>query len=452
MRRVEKWSLGYELLRTLARIVYRATYKNITVTGLENVPLNEPVILAPNHQNALDDPLALNLTNSKFQPVFLARADIFKNKIIARLLNFLKIGPVYRIRDGKDSLDKNKEVFDNSVRVLANNKILCLFPEAQHIGMKSMVAHKKAVPRIVFIAARQTNFSLNIKIVPVGINYSHYYNFRRRIVVNFGEPLSSADYYQMYNNEGEVKASSELRNDLFNAVEKLVVHVPDKQMYDLYEQGFEIASREACNKLKIKNCDKYFFTSEKFITRKITEWLDSNEEKASELLEKASRYKKLKTKLRLTENCIQKGSIGFFSAFFKSIYALLLMLIGLPGAIMHGGVFYLTRYPYRKLIKDKQFYSSVSIGLSIIVYPLWHIALFFILNAFIDKALLSLAIVLLSVPSGIIAWEAYQKIMCIIKRIKISRLKKGRNQSLKLLLNLRSELSEFYSQRIGEKL
>lgn len=450
MRRVEKWSLGYEILRPIARIVYRATYKNITVNGIENIPLNEPVILAPNHQNALDDALSLILTNSKFQPVFLARADIFKNKIIARILNFLKIGPVYRIRDGKDSLDKNKEVFDNSVRVLANNKILCLFPEAQHVGMKSMVSHKKAVPRIVFIAARQTNFSLNIKIVPVGINYSHYYNFRRRIVVNFGEPLSSANYYQMYNTEGEVKASSELRNDLFNAVEKLVVHVPDKKMYDLYEQGFEIASREACNKLKIKNCDKYFFKSEKFITGKITEWAESNEEKASELLSKASKYKQLKAKLRLNEKIISKGDIGFFSAFFNSIYALFLMLIGLPGAVMHGWIFYLTRYPYRKLIKDKQFYSSVSLGLSIVVYPLWFVALFFILNAFIGNPFISLAIEIISFPSGIIAWEAYQKFIRIKKRIIFSHHKKEGNQSIKSLLNLRSELSEFYSQRIGE--
>ena len=56
------------------------------------------------------DALAVLFTHNG-QPVFLARADIFKKKMIAAILYFLKILPVYRIRDGFSSLKANDEIF-----------------------------------------------------------------------------------------------------------------------------------------------------------------------------------------------------------------------------------------------------------------------------------------------------------------------------------------------------
>ena len=59
------------------------------------------------------DPLAVMFSINK-QIVFLARADIFKNKIAAKFLHFLKILPVFRIRDGKENLNNNDLTFDVS--------------------------------------------------------------------------------------------------------------------------------------------------------------------------------------------------------------------------------------------------------------------------------------------------------------------------------------------------
>ena len=50
--------------------------------GVENINPDDHLIFAPNHQNALMDALAVLFTH-KGQPVFLARADIFKKKAIA---------------------------------------------------------------------------------------------------------------------------------------------------------------------------------------------------------------------------------------------------------------------------------------------------------------------------------------------------------------------------------
>ena len=97
---IEKYSARYALLKSAAGFWHNNVfYRKVIVLGRENINPDDPLIFAPNHQNALMDALAVLFTH-KGQPVFLARADIFKRKTIAAILYFLKILPVYRIREG----------------------------------------------------------------------------------------------------------------------------------------------------------------------------------------------------------------------------------------------------------------------------------------------------------------------------------------------------------------
>jgi 1-acyl-sn-glycerol-3-phosphate acyltransferase len=129
--------------------LHRLFYKKIIIEGRENIPGDAPVIFAPNHQNALMDPLAVLFTAGN-QVVFLARADIFKSKILARFFYWLKILPVYRIRDGADNLRNNDHIFDSTVKVLEHHRSIGLFPEAAHSNKRHLLSFKKGVPRIAF--------------------------------------------------------------------------------------------------------------------------------------------------------------------------------------------------------------------------------------------------------------------------------------------------------------
>src|SRR5690554_2272827 len=104
----EKWSFRYNLLKQYVRFVDWVIHQRILIQGKENIPGNKPLVFAPNHQNALSDPMAV-LLNVKHQLVWLARADIFgKSKMVDGILRFMKIMPVYRMRDGMDSSEKMK--------------------------------------------------------------------------------------------------------------------------------------------------------------------------------------------------------------------------------------------------------------------------------------------------------------------------------------------------------
>ncbi len=124
----------YDFRYTLAKIPVKTTlrlnFKKLVFTGRkENVSKDRPVIFAPNHRNALLDALMLVYAGYPLkQVVFLARADIFKQKFIAWILRGLRIIPVFRIRDGKDNLNRNSEIFNNAASILKNNNPIAIFP------------------------------------------------------------------------------------------------------------------------------------------------------------------------------------------------------------------------------------------------------------------------------------------------------------------------------------
>ena len=117
MKAIQDNNVLYNILSPLVQFGTRCHYQSFVVRGLENLPVDGAYIIAPCHQQALMEPLAV-LNFAPKPPVFLARADIFAKPVIRAILTFLKILPVYRIRDGQSNLGKNNEIFDRSRDVL----------------------------------------------------------------------------------------------------------------------------------------------------------------------------------------------------------------------------------------------------------------------------------------------------------------------------------------------
>jgi len=242
----EKWSWGYWTLKQYVKFADWLIHKKTVIVGKEKIPKNKPILFAPNHQNALSDPMAV-LLNTSFQPVWLARADIFKSPVVCAILKFMKIMPVYRLRDGKENLAKNDQTFDESIKVLENNSALALFPEAAHSGKRQILEHKKAVPRIVFLAEEKANYNLDIQIVPTGIYYSHYWKFNRTVMVNFGDPIPVKDYIDEYR-ENQANAITRLRQKINDATLPLIINIESKKYYADFENIREIYGRRFFNR------------------------------------------------------------------------------------------------------------------------------------------------------------------------------------------------------------
>ncbi len=234
----------FDFRYTIARLHFdtalRLNFHKMVFTGREkNVSKDRPVIFAPNHRNALIDALLVVYAGYHLkQVVFLARADIFKQKMIAWILRGMRLMPVFRIRDGKDNLDKNNEIFNNAARILKGNNTLALFPEGVHNPKQSLLPIRKAVPRIVLPTEASTGFTLNSQIVPVSIYYRDIYAFLSDVYITFGTPIEVSKYRDLYN-ENPVFAINALRQELEESLKKMVVNIQNEEYYEEYRRAID---------------------------------------------------------------------------------------------------------------------------------------------------------------------------------------------------------------------
>ena len=182
----------YALLRHYVDLVLRLSYRNIKYVGRERLPKDGAIIFAPNHTNALMDAMVI-LALDRRPKVFVARADIFRNPRIAKILTFCRIMPIMRMRDGIDEVRKNNETIERAVDVLRDKVPFCIFPEGTHQAKYSSLPLSKGIFRIAF-QAQELMPDMPLYIVPVGLRYGNFFRFRSTARVQVGEPINVGEF------------------------------------------------------------------------------------------------------------------------------------------------------------------------------------------------------------------------------------------------------------------
>ena len=218
--------LVYGFLRFYVSTALRIYFNKIEVVGRENLQGKGPFLIAANHQNAFMDGVLIVITNS-FPVHFLIRADIFKTNFARTMLSLLKLMPVYRLRDGWDSLGKNQQQFDECIRLFLKKESVLIFPEGNHGATRKLRPLSKGFTRIAFEAQRQ-HPALNLQVLPVGINYSHHRAFNSRVSIHVGKPISVSDYYK----EPLPQQSSLFKDHVGEEIKKLIAHIDDEGRYE----------------------------------------------------------------------------------------------------------------------------------------------------------------------------------------------------------------------------
>ncbi|MFC0876827.1 1-acyl-sn-glycerol-3-phosphate acyltransferase [Saccharicrinis sp. FJH2] len=366
---IHQTSKLYALFKRYVKFTHRLFYKKIYVSGLENIPVGDPVIFGPNHQNALMDPLAVLLT-TPLQPVFLARADIFKSSINRPVLRFLKILPVYRVRDGIKSLGNNDSTFNESIGVLEAKKQLALFPEARHHGQNFLLPLKKGIPRIALMAEEKHNFNLNLKIVPVGIHYSNYFGFKADIWVNYGKPILVDELKTSYA-ENPQQTHIILRDKIAEGIKPLMLNIEDTERYNETELLLNL-EETVQNK---KHTRDYLRSAQTFI-RNLS---DLSTEKKDTLLSDANLLLEKLKNLSLGPSDLSVSNKPRFLTYLELILGLPLCIAGyLPTRLFTVPPWFL----YRNL-KDRQFESSYKYMFMLLGAPVSYALFAFVISPLI---------------------------------------------------------------------
>lgn len=235
------------VLRLLVKLALHGYFKKIIITGKENLPKNRPVILVANHQNALIDPLLL-ATHTRLNPYFLTRASAFKNPIAAKLLSYIRMLPVYRVRDGFSTIQQNQQTFEQTYEVLSKNGCVIIFAEGSHSLVRNVRPLSKGFTRMAFGLLEKYPAAKPV-ILPVGLDFSAHKRSGSIARITFGECIPV---------DMTPAQSGKLTKKVEIALKSLVVDIPDEKyqdsLHELLEKGVDVSSK--------RDVDRYLSSGE----------------------------------------------------------------------------------------------------------------------------------------------------------------------------------------------
>ena len=310
----------------LLPVVQRATrrcFRRFHVSGWERVPKDGSVIFVTNHTCSLMDPLVMLRAEGK-KVVFMARADMFRKPAVARILRWLRILPIYRIRDGVSAVKTNSETIAEAVGVLRDRCPLCLYPEGTHRPKHSLLPLGKGVCHIAFEAVRDIGDKWPVYIVPAGIEYSDYFRFRPDMELQIGEPINVTEFVKgQGESENEARVMNALRERIAEGMRPLFTWIPDDEDY---EAIFELTKLSAAAQKETSSLDRRRDYNQSFIARLLAR-REAEPEAARQLFAEALLFKKERERARVSVFSTASSPL------LKTLFALLWLPVWLVCAI-----------------------------------------------------------------------------------------------------------------------
>ena len=383
-------NIAYTLLRIFwVNPIIKLSLRRLTIKGKENLPKDGAVIIGCNHTSALLDPLVI-LRAMNSDTVFMTRADIFRKPFLQKVFTFLKMLPIFRIRDGIAAVKQNEEIIAKCGDVLQHGLPLALFPEATHRPKHSLLPLSKGIFHIALEANKRIGHERPVYIVPMGLEYGRYFRYRSNVVATYGEPINVTEFVRQH--EGEVTPArllAMLREELATRMSKLIAYVPDTEDYDAQWELTKLCTAQ-CHPLSPA---ERLTINQAVIKRLVEKKEQENPEATAALYADAIAFKKER---RL--HGIHPSSTSHKHPLIASIGNTLALLCALPYYLFCAitmALSWLVSYKIVSGLKDKAFSNTARLGVNLALCGLLVIIWSIVALCTLPTVLALLAIVLL---------------------------------------------------------
>jgi hypothetical protein len=258
----------------------------------------------------------------------MTRADVFNKPLLNKFLRGLKMLPIYRIRDGIDGVRKNDATFESANTILQNGGVVGIFPEGSHSLKYKIRPLKKGVARIAFMAEENADFGLNLKVIPVGIQYESHFDQKGRTLITFGEPISVSDFKNTYLQDKN-KGMEQLIAALSDRLKTLVLNIESNDYENVLDQ----------------------YKSRRIYKTNLVEQLTADQN-LIDSIERGTEFKDISRK----PNFLFRTTRNLWDFLWK-------ILAFIPGWLVERIV--------AKTTKDPHFYGTMRFGYSIFIYPIF---------------------------------------------------------------------------------
>jgi 1-acyl-sn-glycerol-3-phosphate acyltransferase len=218
--------MTYRIFYFFANIAIRVFFRRIYLNGADKIDPSKAYIITSNHPGGFIEPVIMACLFPR-DLYFLVRGDLFRKKLLRKILIATHQIPIFRFKDGFSELRNNQESINMVVDALGERKAVMIFAE----GSTKYVFHvrplQKGFARIAF-QAFEAYPDLDIEILPIGISFSNVSKMGSDAIINVGDSFSARKYYDEDPNV-QNKNIRTLVSMAENGIKKLIVDKKEEE-------------------------------------------------------------------------------------------------------------------------------------------------------------------------------------------------------------------------------
>lgn len=437
----------YKLLKLLVGIGIRFYYKEVKVLNRSSLSSDGPMIFIANHPNTLMD--AMMIGHVTKQPIYyMAKGTLFNSKFKLWLLRSLNMIPINRMGEGAVKGVSNQVSFEECYSLLESNKTLVIFPEGTSFLERQLRELKTGTARIALEAESRNGGKLNLKVVPLGLNYLKAEKFRSSVLVNVGCQIGVTDYLEDYSTN--VGSTAKLLTEKFRYnLEQVLINSRTKEQEILVDELVEILS------------SKYLPQKKKGVEQDVTFYREIRDQIQNIQLENPDKIAQIQLLLQNIQWRLRKLNVksDFLDRKFRSVmfirqlfFSVFFLIVGLPlfmfGAWHNLIQYRLTDFIVPKITKDIEYYAPLAVLIGMFLYPTMYFVFYLIVTNLFDMSYITQVIYLISLPvSGFYAYSFSKYLKHISYKWKYMLLMISEKKAMLELKEKRNELRTLIFER-----
>jgi len=364
------WKIVIPILRAGLRLFF----EKIEVIERGRIPSTGPVIITSNHPSSMMDVLIIG-TMMPRRVHFLAMGALFNNRFLARALRAFGAIPIYRVKDDPRTAHRNVRVFSVCRQLLRKGEAIALFPEGTTHNEQTLRDLRRGVAHIALGAEAENHFALNVKLFPVGLNYTDPSIFRSRVLVIVGRPMTMGRYRRHYTTDPR-SAELAMTYDLHEVLRKHIIDIKRLHLRTIVRDIEKIYKSELVTSLGAR-LKKFPPPMKEFVIRKgivrCIEFYDKRDPAlVHDMWQRISCYRKTLSRLGIEQVLQGPQEVSLR----KNLKYIILSILGLPFGLYGVANNYI---PYKipgimsnRLSRHPTTISSIKFGFAILAFPIFY--------------------------------------------------------------------------------
>ncbi|GAA3938382.1 lysophospholipid acyltransferase family protein [Hymenobacter algoricola] len=446
--------LFYTVMKPVVQVALRVFFRRLEIRHRERLDLPGPLLLVSNHPNTLMDPLVV-AANRRAPISFLAKSTFFKNPVSKAIFTSGNCIPIYRRQDAESGdagvtpeelAQRNEAAFGQCYDHFDRGGVIQIFPEGTSVSERRLRPLKTGAARICLGAEARHDFTLGVRILPIGINYFDPSRFRSDVFVNIGQPIRVADYAQAYHSDPDAAADA-LTEEIRRRLEQRLIITRDAAEDELVLQIERTFGEHLVPDDEETLYDNFL------LSRTLLDAVPYFEKHAparlTELRDKLSTYLLDLDRLRLTDEALA-ASKGRGQRWARATVSGLKLGLGLPlylyGLLNNYLPYILPSLIARRATKDLEFVAPIMMVTGIITFGLSYAVQIGLVHHFTRHWAWTTAYALSLPLSGFYALSYWTGLQTRLRRLRALQLFRTERPAMEGLMRQRQHILRLLSE------